>query len=98
MVAHENVPMLMKRSAEDSDAEPTVPTTTYTDKWQMDAGDETVHVKYYGNAHTSGDSVIYFEKANVLHMGDLVFNRMNPYTDRPAGASIHNLDQRIKNR
>ena len=34
--------------------------------------------------------MIYFERANVVHMGDLVFNRMNPYTDRPSGASIHN--------
>jgi glyoxylase-like metal-dependent hydrolase (beta-lactamase superfamily II) len=56
----------------------------------MDLGDEVLHAKYYGPAHTSGDSVIYFEKANVVHMGDLVFNRMNPYTDRPAGASLKN--------
>lgn len=90
MMAHENVPKLMKKAAEDNDSNPVVPTSTYQDAWKMDVGDETVHAKYYGNAHTSGDSVIYFEKANVLHMGDLVFNRMNPYTDRPSGASIHN--------
>ena len=96
MVAHENVPKLMKQSAEGSDSQPTVPTTTYSDKWKMDVGDEVVHVKYYGNAHTSGDSVIYFEKANVLHMGDLVFNRMNPYTDRPSGASVHNWIKLLK--
>jgi len=89
MVAHENVPKLMKNAASDDDSEPAVPTTTFKESWKMDAGDETVHARYYGNAHTSGDSVIYFEKANVVHMGDLVFNRMNPYTDRPAGASIH---------
>lgn len=92
IVAHENVPGLMKKAAEgsDNDTKPAYPTTTYKDSWNMDVGDEAVHAKYYGNAHTSGDSVIYFEKANVVHMGDLVFNRMNPYTDRPAGASIHN--------
>jgi len=56
----------------------------------MDVGDETVHATYYGRGHTSGDSVVYFENANVVHMGDLVFNRMNPYTDRPAGASMQN--------
>jgi glyoxylase-like metal-dependent hydrolase (beta-lactamase superfamily II) len=91
-VAHENVPVLMKKSFEqsDSDSEPAYPAETYTDSWKMDIGDETIHANYFGRAHTAGDSVIYFEKANVIHMGDLMFNRMNPYTDRPAGASVHN--------
>lgn len=92
IVAHENVPVLMKKANEESESEtePAYPTDTYKDSWKADVGKETVHAKYYGNAHTSGDSVVYFEQANVVHMGDLVFNRMNPYTDRPAGASVHN--------
>lgn len=93
MVAHQNVPDLMKKAAEESDDEEpntAYPSTTYSDSWQMDLGDEIIHAMYYGPGHTSGDSVIYFEKANVVHMGDLVFNRMNPYTDRPAGASMRN--------
>ena len=89
ILAHENVPTLMKQAYGDGDRELAYPNETYTESTQVDAGDETVHVTYYGRAHTSGDSVIYFERANVVHMGDLVFNRMNPYTDRPAGASIH---------
>ncbi len=47
-------------------------------------------LKHYGPAHTSGDSVVTFEKANVVHMGDLVFNRRHPFIDKPAGASIAN--------
>lgn len=92
MAAHENVPLLMKKAAEESNSEtqPAYPTTTYQKSWSLDAGDETIHAHYFGPAHTGGDSVIYFEKANVVHMSDLIFNRMNPYTDRPAGASIHN--------
>lgn len=92
IVAHQNVPALMKKADEENDSETKAayPTTTYEDSWKADVGNETVRVKYYGKAHTSGDSVIYFENANVVHMGDLIFNRMNPYTDRPAGASVHN--------
>ncbi|TYP92032.1 Glyoxylase, beta-lactamase superfamily II [Fodinibius salinus] len=92
MAAHENVPKLMKQANKESEGEGNTayPTTTYAESWQMDLGDETIHAKYYGPGHTSGDSVIYFEKANVVHMGDLVFNRMNPYTDRAAGASMIN--------
>lgn len=99
MVSHENVPRLMKEAARESteqEANTAYPTTTFADSWQMDLSDETVHAKYYGRGHTSGDSVIYFEKANVVHMGDLVFNRMNPYTDRPAGASMLNWIEILK--
>jgi hypothetical protein len=53
-------------------------------------GGETMALKYYGPAHTGGDAVVTFEKANVVHMGDLVFNRRHPFIDRPAGASIAN--------
>ena len=33
---------------------------------------------------------VAFAGANVVHMGDLVFNRFHPFIDRPAGASIAN--------
>ncbi|MDZ7771226.1 MAG: MBL fold metallo-hydrolase [Balneolaceae bacterium] len=89
IAAHENVPGLMRQAAGEEEPPP-VPDTTYAQSWQTDLGDETLHLRYFGRGHTSGDSVVYFEQANVVHMGDLVFNRMNPYADRTAGASIHN--------
>jgi glyoxylase-like metal-dependent hydrolase (beta-lactamase superfamily II) len=97
-VAHENVPALQKSAAERS-AERNGPEVlerqayadiTYADSWSERIGNETVHMRYYGRAHTSGDSVIYFEEANVAHMGDLVFNRVHPFIDRGSGASIQN--------
>jgi glyoxylase-like metal-dependent hydrolase (beta-lactamase superfamily II) len=66
------------------------PDTTFTDAWRQSVGDETVRAKYYGRAHTSGDAVITFERANVAHMGDLMFNRRHPVVDRPAGATLQN--------
>lgn len=62
--------------------------TTFQDVWSMDLGDETVSAEFHGPAHTGGDAVVYFEKANVVHTGDLVFNRLYPVIDRPGGASI----------
>jgi cyclase len=64
--------------------------TTFTDEWRTDFGDETVRARYYGPGHTGGDAVIHFEKANVVHMGDLLFNRAHPNIDRPAGARVAN--------
>ena len=71
-------------------SEVVIPDATFTDVWREQIGDEYVRTKYYGNAHTSGDAVITFERANVAHMGDLMFNRRQPIVDRPAGASFKN--------
>ena len=62
--------------------EPTVPDRTLTDVWGLEHGDEKVRIKHYGPAHTGGDVVIYFEKANVAHMGDLMFNRCTRHRPR----------------
>jgi glyoxylase-like metal-dependent hydrolase (beta-lactamase superfamily II) len=51
---------------------------------------ERVTAKYYGRAHTSGDAAITFERANVVHMGDLLFNQRHPVVDRSAGALMRN--------
>ena len=66
------------------------PDTTFTDTWSSDIGDEKVSAKFYGRAHTSGDVAITFERANVVHMGDLMFNQRHPVVDRSAGALIRN--------
>lgn len=69
------------------------PDTTYATKWKGRLGREKIRMYYFGPAHTDGDSVIYFEKANIAHMGDLLFNRRHPFIDRTAGASIRNWIQ-----
>jgi glyoxylase-like metal-dependent hydrolase (beta-lactamase superfamily II) len=61
---------------------------TFGGSWSHMHGDEKVWANYYGPGHTGGDAVIFFERANVVHMGDLMFNRLHPRVDRPGGASI----------
>ena len=55
---------------------------------------------YYGAAHTNGDAVIHFKHANIVHVGDLVFNRRHPFVDRSAGANMQSwinvLDSTLK--
>jgi glyoxylase-like metal-dependent hydrolase (beta-lactamase superfamily II) len=64
------------------------PDTTFTDSWSAEVGDERIVARHYGRAHTSGDAVITFERANVAHMGDLLFNQRHPVVDRAAGATL----------
>ena len=92
IVAHENVPGLQKKQAaaaktEDAQA---YADETFKDGWKVDIGKEKVSTKYYGPGHTSGDAVIFFQQANIVHMGDLMSHQRHPRVDRPAGASIRN--------
>jgi glyoxylase-like metal-dependent hydrolase (beta-lactamase superfamily II) len=70
--------------------EPLYPNTTFTHFWTTDVGDERIVARHHGRAHTSGDAVITFERANVAHLGDLGFHRRHPVVDRAAGASMRN--------
>ncbi len=63
---------------------------TFGESWSVTLGDEKVWAFYNGAAHTSGDAIVVFEKANVIHMGDLMFNRLHPRLDVGAGGSARN--------
>ena len=70
--------------------EPLYPDTTFSHLWSGEVGDERIVARHHGRGHTSGDVVITFERANVVHMGDLTANRRHPVVDRAAGASMRN--------
>lgn len=67
-----------------------LPDRVYTDTWCENAGKEKICLNYFGAGHTNGDSLVHFQHADIVHMGDLVFNRRHPFIDRTAGANIHN--------
>jgi cyclase len=92
ILAHEKVPALQKKSAE---ARGNVEQQAYADQtfdktWGQDIGEERVEMHYYGPGHTGGDAVVTFARANVVHLGDLVFRARHPFVDRPGGASVRN--------
>jgi cyclase len=64
------------------------PILTFDSELRIHMGDETIQVWHLPPAHTDGDSVVYFEKAKVLHMGDDLFNRVIPFIDVRGGGSV----------
>src|SRR5690606_21593878 len=102
VLAHENSKANQERVAKDQKSEDNqfFPTQTFTNTWSEKFGKEKVTLHYFGAAHTNGDSLVHFEHANIVHMGDLMFNRRHPFIDRSAGANIKNwmsvLDKSIK--
>ena len=67
------------------------PVVTFDSELRIHVGDEIVHVWHTPPAHTDGDSVVYFEKANVAHMGDLFFEKTIPVIDVKSGGSRRRL-------
>lgn len=95
IVAHRKVPLLQMRAAERAGNlhKQAFARTLFDESWTMEIGDETLRATHYGPAHTGGDTVVHFEKANVLHVGDLVFNRIYPVMDRAGGCVVKNWIQ-----
>jgi cyclase len=92
LIAHQNVPELQRKvaAAAPNAAAPTVADVTFDKTWSQRFGDETITASFNGPGHTGGDAIIRFERANVAHMGDLLFHERHPRVDRAGGASIQN--------
>jgi cyclase len=68
-----------------------LPLVTYADGVTFRFDGEEVQVLHVAPAHTDGDSVIWFKKANVVHMGDNFFNGLYPFIDFGSGGSIDGM-------
>ncbi|OEK07155.1 MBL fold metallo-hydrolase [Roseivirga misakiensis] len=100
VMAHENSLKNQKANAERANSvdKQLFPDTTYKKgKFSEKVGKEKVSLHYFGAAHTDGDSFVHFENANIVHCGDLVFNRRAPFVDKSAGANMENW-QRVMER
>ena len=90
VLAHANSKTNQENSAKQNKSEDKqlYPDQTYTDTWCQKVGKEKICLSYQGAGHTNGDSFVHFQHANIVHCGDLLFNRRHPYVDRSAGANM----------
>lgn len=95
IIAHENVPELQLSGSNSQSA--VTASRTFSSELTVESGGEIITAKHYGPAHTGGDSVIWFENANIAHMGDLIFNRWYPFIDMNGGANIENWISTLEN-
>ena len=65
-----------------------LPVITFSDTITFYTNDDTVRTFHVPNAHTDGDAIILFRKANVIHMGDTFFNGRYPLIDLSNGGSL----------
>lgn len=63
------------------------PSITYQDSMRLYLGDEEVQILHVAPGHTDGDSIVYFPKRKVVHMGDVFVNQSFPFIDIDGGGS-----------
>jgi glyoxylase-like metal-dependent hydrolase (beta-lactamase superfamily II) len=99
LVAHENVRRRMAAGTfmkafnrqVDPAPEAALPVVTFTDAVTFHWNGEEIRVFFVGPAHTDGDSIIHFVRANVFHMGDTLFNGTYPFIDVSSGGRIDGM-------
>lgn len=68
-----------------------LPVLTIADSLTLHFNGEALQVKHVPNAHSDADLMFHFQKANVIHGGDLLFSGTCPYIDVPHGGSINGM-------
>jgi cyclase len=72
-----------------------LPVITYTESMSVLINGEEVRAVHYPNGHTDGDTVVFFTKANVVHLGDDFFAGRFPFVDLASGGSVQGLINNI---
>jgi cyclase len=98
IMAHDNVRVRMAtpqtRGDRTTPASPKValPVVTYHDGLSLHLNGDEVRTHHMHDAHTDGDSIVIWKKANVVHMGDLYFNKVTlPFIDLNSGGSAKGM-------
>jgi glyoxylase-like metal-dependent hydrolase (beta-lactamase superfamily II) len=99
IVAHDNVRkrMSVEQFIKDFDmkvpASPkaALPIITFSETTTFHLNGEEIQAVHVPPAHTDGDSLVQYRKANVLHMGDTFFNGSYPFFDMSSGGSVDGM-------
>ena len=97
VVAHENVRIRMsmaqvvRGNAVPASPAIALPVITFGQGLSFHLNGDEVRVFHVDDAHTDGDVLVFWHRANVLHMGDTYFNGMLPFIDLDSGGSIDGL-------
>jgi len=97
IVAHDNVRlrMTMEQLVRGAPVPPSptgaLPVVTFSENLTFHLNGDEIRAIHVAPAHTDGDSLVYWTRANVLHMGDIYFNGMLPFVDLDSGGSLEGV-------
>ena len=68
-----------------------LPVVTFSDSVTFHLNRDSIVVAHVRNAHTDGDAIVYFAKADVLHAGDTYFAGTYPFIDVGTGGTLEGM-------
>ncbi len=97
VVAHENVKRDMEKAAVEIPAlKKFIPRVTYAGDTVFDIGGTPLALRYFGPAHTDGDTSIIFEKEKAAFVGDLAFQGRDPLVHLKKNGSAVGLAKTLR--
>lgn len=102
IVAHDNVRKRMASGTEggiggsvlfkqDPSPKEALPVITFQNDVTIHVNGEEIRALHYPSGHTDGDSIVFFPKSNVVHMGDDFVTYGFPFVDRNNGGSVKGM-------
>jgi glyoxylase-like metal-dependent hydrolase (beta-lactamase superfamily II) len=73
-----------------------LPIITFSDNMTIFQNGDEIRIIHVDNGHTDGDSIVYFTKNNVIHVGDDFADKSYPIIDISSGGSIDGLISSLK--
>ncbi|MFC1565036.1 MBL fold metallo-hydrolase [candidate division KSB1 bacterium] len=73
-----------------------LPNLTFSRKMKLHVNEEEIELIHFPNGHTNNDIIVYFKKANVLHIGDMIFSDMFPFIDVENGGNVEQLAENLR--
>jgi cyclase len=68
-----------------------LPVITFSHDVTLHLNGEDIHALHAPSGHTDGDSIVFFTKSNVVHMGDDFVTYGFPFVDITAGGSVRGM-------
>ncbi len=80
--------MHMARKAAEPGA---LPVVTFDRTLTVHLNGEDIRAEHFAGAHTSGDSIVFFNRAHAVHMGDIFVRYGFPFIDVENGGSVQGM-------
>src|SRR5687767_10399330 len=103
IIAHDNVRKRMSteqrseffKQSFPASPKPALPVITFDQSLTVHFNGEEIRAIHFPQGHTDGDSIIFFTKSNVVHLGDDFFSGSFPFVDLDSGGSVEGLTKNI---
>ena len=91
IISHQNMRTRMAAPQNNPPPAAALPVLTYADSITLHVNGEEIQIFHPAPAHTDGDSIVYFKRANVMHVGDVPASLRYPNIGVNDGGSVDGM-------